>query len=62
LLIEFVPKGDPQVQVLLASRKDIFPEYSTEGFEAAFKHHFAIQRQAAVGNSGRSLYWMEARG
>ena len=36
LVIEFVPKEDSQVQVLLASREDIFPDYNQQGFEAAF--------------------------
>ena len=36
LVIEFVPKSDSQVQKLLTSREDIFPNYTREGFEAAF--------------------------
>ncbi len=36
LVIEFVPKSDSQVRKLLASREDIFPDYTREGFEAAF--------------------------
>ena len=36
LIIEFIPKSDSQVQKLLASRKDIFSNYSRESFEEAF--------------------------
>jgi len=61
LLIEFVPKEDPQVRRLLANRVDIFPDYDASGFEAAFNPHFEIHRRAPVGDSGRWLYWMEAR-
>jgi len=61
LLIEFVPKHDPQVQRLLASRADIFPDYGAEGFETAFNPYFEIHRRDPVGDSGRSLYWMETR-
>src|SRR5207249_6622227 len=28
LAVEFVPKSDPKVQVLLASREDVFPGYT----------------------------------
>ena len=30
LIIEFVPKSDSQVQRLLASREDIFPDYTRQ--------------------------------
>jgi ribosomal protein L11 methylase PrmA len=59
LLIEFIPKGDPQVQRLLVSREDIFTEYHREGFEAAFGSHFEIVRSDPVGDSGRLLYRMK---
>ncbi|WP_435018994.1 class I SAM-dependent methyltransferase [Tundrisphaera sp. TA3] len=61
LIIEFVPKGDSQVRRLLASRIDIFDDYTTEGFEAAFAEHFAIRRRERVGDSERTLYLMDAR-
>ena len=61
LLIEFVPKEDPQTQRLLASRKDIFPDYTEDGFQLAFGQRFVIHRRDPVNDSGRSLYWMEAR-
>jgi ribosomal protein L11 methylase PrmA len=59
LVIEFVPKSDSQVKRLLASRKDIFPEYTREGFEAAFKRHFRIHKNEPVQDSERHLYLME---
>jgi ribosomal protein L11 methylase PrmA len=61
LIIEFVPKSDPQVQRLLLSRPDIFPEYSKEGFEAAFCRHYEIQSVARIEDSERWLYCMTAR-
>lgn len=60
LVIEFVPKSDSQVKRLLASRKDIFPDYTREGFEAAFTKHFKIHQVEAVQDSERHLYLMEA--
>lgn len=59
LVIEFVPKTDSQVKRLLASRKDIFPNYTKEGFEEAFKEYFRIVKAEAVRDSERHLYLME---
>ena len=40
LIIEFVPKSDVQVQRLLRNRADVFPGYTVEGFEEAFRPVF----------------------
>ncbi|MEP6896043.1 MAG: SAM-dependent methyltransferase [Chloroflexota bacterium] len=61
LVIEFVPKPDSQVQKLLVSRKDIFPDYTRQGFEAAFKVKFTIHEAVEVRESERVLYLMESR-
>ncbi|MBI5952731.1 MAG: class I SAM-dependent methyltransferase [Chloroflexi bacterium] len=61
LVIEFVPKSDSQVKKLLASREDIFPNYSREGFEAAFSTRFKIHKSKAVRDSERTLYLMEIK-
>jgi hypothetical protein len=61
LVIEFVPKSDSQVQKLLASREDIFPNYTREGFEAAFSERFEIHKCEAVRDSERALYLMEVK-
>lgn len=56
LIIEFVPKEDSQVQVLLATRKDIFPAYTTEGFEKAFSKYYILCEKRAIPNSRRVIY------
>jgi hypothetical protein len=61
LVIEFVPKSDSQVRKLLASREDIFPNYTREGFETAFLSRFIIRKAESVRDSERTLYLMEAR-
>jgi hypothetical protein len=58
LIIEFVPKGDPQVQRLLQSRQDIYSGYHRAGFEAAFSAHFEIVESVPVGDDGRIVYLM----
>ena len=61
LIIEFVPKSDSQVQLLLANRVDIFSNYDREGFESAFGTRFTIHRSETLTGSERCLYLMEAR-
>lgn len=58
LIIEFVPKSDPQAQRLLASREDIFTDYSEDAFERAFSKHFSILASKTIGDSGRRVYQM----
>jgi len=59
LVIEFVPKSDSQVKKLLASREDIFPNYTRQGFEASFCARFKIHEAVEVRESDRVLYLME---
>jgi hypothetical protein len=59
LVIEFVPKSDSQVKKLLASREDIFPNYTREGFETAFRRCFKFHEAVKVRESERVLYLME---
>ena len=61
LIIEFVPKSDSQVKKLLASREDIFPNYTREGFETAFKQNFIIHGAVNVRESERVVYLMESK-
>ncbi|NLN77481.1 MAG: SAM-dependent methyltransferase [Armatimonadetes bacterium] len=61
LIIEFVPKSDHKVQKLLATRQDIFPDYTQEGFMRAFETLFTIERSARIQDSDRVLYLMQLR-
>ena len=61
LVVEFVPKDDSQVRRLLATRQDVFPDYTIEGFERAFAAAFAVERREAVTGSTRVLYAMRRR-
>ena len=58
LVIEFVAKADSQVQRLLRNRPDIFPDYTQDGFEAAFRESFTIEESARIGDAERWLYRM----
>ena len=61
LIIEFVPKGDSQVDRLLTTREDIFPAYTPEGFEEAFKHYYKILEAQTIAGSKRILYLLERK-
>jgi len=62
LIIEYVPKDDPQVQRLLRSREDSFTQYDREAFERAFCRFFRIADRAALPASGRVIYSMTSAG
>jgi len=61
LIIEFVPKDDPQVVRMLSMRADIFDSYTPERFESVFSRRFAIERSQRVGDGPRSIYLMTKR-
>lgn len=61
LLIEFIPKEDSQVQRLLATREDVFPEYTLEHFESAFGRQFEVIRKEPIPGTARTLYLMRRR-
>jgi ribosomal protein L11 methylase PrmA len=56
LLIEWVPKEDPQVNRLLVTRKDIFEEYTLANFTEAFGKHYRIADQRSIAGGGRILF------
>lgn len=62
LIIEFVPKSDARVRTLLATRPDIFPEYTRGGFERVFTERWNIERAAELRGSDRVLYCLNRRG
>jgi ribosomal protein L11 methylase PrmA len=61
LVIEFVPKADSQVKKLLATREDIFGEYTQENFENMFNTIFDIKDKEKIPGSERTLYLMKKR-
>lgn len=56
LIIEWVPKEDSQVQRLLASREDVFPDYTEDGFVQAFSVDFKVEQREPIRDSKRVLY------
>jgi ribosomal protein L11 methylase PrmA len=56
VIIEFVPKGDSKVDILLASRRDIFTDYDSTHFEAAMSKHFKLITKEPIKQTKRTLY------
>jgi hypothetical protein len=59
LLIEFVPKTDAKVQLLLQNRVDIFDEYTVADFEQVFSKKYKVLLQEKIAGTDRILYLME---
>jgi hypothetical protein len=60
-IVEYVPKDDPKVQLLMANREDVFSGYTVERFESAANARFHIQHREQVADSGRTLYLLGPR-
>ena len=61
LIIEFVPKEDSQVKRLLSSRKDIFPNYTIDGFKKAFSEFYNLLGETPVRDTHRSIHLMKKK-
>lgn len=61
LIIEFVPKSDEKVGMLLQSKDDIYQWYTPEQFEKVFTSSYEVLKKELVGNSGRVLYLMKPK-
>jgi ribosomal protein L11 methylase PrmA len=61
LIIEFVPKTDPQTRRLLAGRADVFPDYTRDRFEAAFRPVYDQIDCRPVADSDRVIYLLRRR-
>jgi hypothetical protein len=61
LIVEFVPKQDPQVKRLLLNRKDTFEDYGEDQFRAAFSEYFVVLQEISVADTERKLFLMQER-
>jgi hypothetical protein len=59
LIIEFVPKEDEKVQLLLLNREDIFQDYTPSNFEIAFLSYFKIEQKIHSNSNDRIFYLMK---
>ena len=61
LVIEFVPRSDPQVRRLLVNREDVFQDYTEAKFASAFEEFFETEDVAHILDSERVLYMMRKK-
>ncbi len=61
LIVEFVPKADSKVKILLQNREDIFKNYSKENFEKEFSRYYKIIREEPIKESKRIIYLMKKK-
>lgn len=59
LIIEFIPKQDEKLQLMLKQKADIYKDYTEENFILAFEKYFTIIKKEPIGNSGRTIYLMK---
>jgi SAM-dependent methyltransferase len=60
-IVEFVPKDDVMVRRLLATRRDVFPDYTLDGFRAAAAVRFDIVSEQPIEDSPRTLLVLRRR-
>lgn len=61
LIIEFIPKEDSKIQMMLAHKNDIYTSYNETGFINAFENHFSIIERKEIVDSGRILFLMKKK-
>jgi ribosomal protein L11 methylase PrmA len=61
LVLEWVPKDDPMVRRLLASRQDVFDDYCEQGLQDALSGWFDVVQREPVHGSQRTLYLLRRR-
>lgn len=61
LIIEFIPKKDPQVEKMLSNRVDVFKEYTLNEFKVAFNKYYELVEERGLPESCRSIYLYRAK-
>lgn len=61
LIIEFVPKSDEKVQILLENREDIFDKYNVQDFKEIFSTYFDIMNEITLAPTERMLFLMKTK-
>jgi hypothetical protein len=59
LIVEFIPKEDEKVQLMLKEKKDIYYDYNEENFLQAFSNDFSVCDSKTIPGSKRILYLMK---
>ena len=60
-VVEFIPRTDPKVMLLLETREASFDDYTQERFEQEFSALFHVEAKAPIEGSDRVLYLLKGR-
>ena len=58
-VVEFIPKEDPNLKLMLSLREDIFFDYTENAFRNLLEQKCRIVRSQIISKTGRKLYWFE---
>lgn len=61
LIIEYIPKDDKQIALMLKTRKDIYDDYSQENFELEFNEFYTTIEKSKIPDSNRLIYVMRKK-
>lgn len=61
LIVEFIPKTDPKIQLMLKQKKDIYDNYNEDSFEKEMSLYFLIVQKQEITQTGRILYLMKKK-
>lgn len=56
LIIEFVPKDDEKIRLMLQNKPDVYQWYTKENFLNSFLAFYKLLSEKEISNSGRTLY------
>jgi hypothetical protein len=56
LIVEFIPKEDNKVKLLLESREDIFTDYNIIHFKNCFSRVFDLVEEKSIEESKRTIF------
>jgi len=59
LIVEFVPKEDEKVKLMLEQKKDIYGNYTAAAFVKAFEQYYTVIHKETIPGSTRVLYLMK---
>lgn len=61
VVLEWVPKGDPKVDLLLSTREDVFTHYTREVLVEAIDRHFDVVSVDPLPDSDREVFLLRRR-
>ena len=61
LIIEFIPKQDEKIQLMLKTKKDIYTDYTESNFLNSFERYYSVSGRQVIGETGRVIFLMNRK-